>query len=444
MKKLKYGGYSYLHLGEKIDESTHLIATYYIESTLSLEKAAEAVAAESSTGTWTALSTMKQEILKDKAAKIIEIDHKKHIVKIAYPNSIWEVDNIAQLLSGIAGNIYGLKEITALRLLDVKFNKKFVTAFEGPAFGIEGVRDILGVYNRPLLGTIIKPKLGLSPSEHAKVAYEAWAGGVDIVKDDENLTSQSFNNFYRRIRLTLSLKRKAEEETGEKKIYLPNVTARPEEMLRRAQFVRQEGGSAVMIDILTAGLSAVEQLRAYDLDVVIHGHRAMHAALTRDVKWGMTMLFIAKLARLAGIDELHIGTVVGKMEGGRQEILEMHKALKQDWYGLKPVLHVASGGLHPGHVGALLSILQDKDVIINMGGGIHGHPDGTFAGAKAARQAIEIVSAGGKLEDVLKSKEPKELYKALKHWGIIDESGYKIGETQDSDGRLTYKNALVA
>ena len=440
-KKVKYGGYSYLHLGENIDKERHLIASFYVDSVLPLEKAAEAIAAESSTGTWTRLSTMKEGIMHNLSAKVVDIDKNKKIVTIAYPNQLWEVDNLAQLLSGIAGNIYGLKEIKALRLVDVEFNKRYVTMFEGPAFGIEGIRDLLQVYNRPLLGTIVKPKLGLSAAEHAKVAYEAWSGGVDIVKDDENLTSQSFNNFYRRIRLTLALKRKAEEETGERKIYLPNITARPEEMLRRAQFVREEGGRAVMIDILTAGLSQVEQLRAYDLDLVIHGHRAMHAALTRDVHWGMSMLFIAKLARLAGVDELHIGTVVGKMEGGKEEVLTMHRKLKQPWYNIKPTMHVASGGLHPGHVQALLNILNDIDVIINMGGGIHGHPDGTFAGARAARQALDVALAGKSFHDVIKTQKPKELYKALMHWGFIDESGYKVGGSRKD--KPTYKHVLV-
>ena len=439
---MKYGGYSYLHIGEKVDETTHLIATFYIESVFPLEKAAEAVAAESSVGTWTKLSTIQEQTLEEKAAKVIYIDKKNNIVKIAYPNVLWEKDNVAQLLSGISGNIFGLKEIKALKLLDVKFNKKFVSYFEGPAFGIEGVRDELKVYNRPLLGTIIKPKLGLDEKQHAKVAYEAWLGGVDIVKDDENLTSMDFNNFYRRVRLTLELKRKAEEQTGERKIYLPNVTARPEEMLRRAQFVREEGGKAVMIDILTAGLALVQELRNYDLDIILHGHRAMHAALTRDPKWGVSMLFIAKLARLSGIDELHIGTVIGKMEGGQDEVLYMHRFLKDPWYGLKPVLHVASGGLHPGHVEALLNILDDYDVIINMGGGIHGHPQGTYVGAKAARQAIDIVTKGGHLIDVLKTKQPQELYQALKLWGVIDKKGNKI-LSPENENRLTYKHSLV-
>ncbi len=438
---MKYGGYSYLHLGEKVDPESNLIATFYVESVFPLEKAAEAIAAESSIGTWTKLSTMKPEVVKKLSAKVIDIDKKNNIVTIAYPNVLWEKDNLAQLLSGISGNIFGLKEITALKLLDVKFNKRYVSYFEGPAFGIEGIRDTLDIYNRPLLGSIIKPKLGLTHVQHAKVAFQAWAGGVDVIKDDENLTSMSFNDFYRRIRLTLEMKRKAEQKTGEKKLYLPNITARPEEMFRRAQFVRQEGGKAVMVDILTVGLAAVQEIRNYDLDVIMHGHRAMHAALTRDPHNGVSMMFIAKLARLAGIDELHIGTVVGKMEGGADEVLAMHRFLREPWFGRKKVMHVASGGLHPGHVEALLHILNDYDVIINMGGGIHGHPDGTYVGAIAARQALDVVMNGRSLSDVLKTGQPIELAKALRKWGIVDKNGKTILSGEEKP--MTYKMALV-
>lgn len=437
----KYGGYSYLHLGEKVDAEKFLIAKFYIESSLPLEKAAEAVAAESSVGTWTKLTTIDEQSLAQKAARVIEIDKQNNLVTIAYPNILWERGSVAQLMSGISGNIFGLKELKALKLLDVRFNREYVRGYTGPAFGIEGIRAILNVYDRPLLGTIIKPKLGLDPLQHAKVAYQAWLGGVDIVKDDENLTSMDFNNFYRRIRLTLELKRKAELETGERKIYLPNVTAKPEEMLRRAQFVRQEGGRAVMIDILTAGLSQVSQLRDYDLGVILHGHRAMHAALTRDPKWGVSMMFIAKLARLAGIDELHIGTVVGKMEGGKDEVLSMHRFLRSPWFGLKTTMHVASGGLHPGHVEALLEILGDTDVIINMGGGIHGHPQGTYVGARAARQAIDLVLSGNHLAKVLETKQPQELYQALKTWGVVDKNGRVI--TEGVIKSSTYRHVLV-
>ena len=168
-----------------------------------------------------------------------------------------------------------------------------------------------------------------------------------------------------------------------------------------------------MIDIITAGWGATQSLRHETLGLIIHGHRAMHAALTRNAHHGISMLVIAKLARLAGIDQLHTGTVVGKMEGDEGDVLAVNKFLLSDWYGLKPVLSIASGGLHPALVSELVRILG-KDVIINFGGGIHGHPDGTLAGARAARQAVEAAMKKIPLRKYPENHE--DLRVALEKW----------------------------
>jgi ribulose-bisphosphate carboxylase large chain len=252
----------------------------------------------------------------------IEQYEAKGLVKIAYPLDLFEPSNMPQLMSSIAGNIYGMKAIQNLRLLDFTFPERGVKMYKGPAFGINGIRKIMKVKTRPLVGTIIKPKVGLPSKEHARVAYESWVGGCDIVKDDENLTDQSFNPFRKRIKLTLEALSKAERETGEVKIYMPNVTAETDEMLERIDFVKDNGGRYVMLDVITIGFSgiqtAIEHARKQKL--VVHAHRAMHAALTRNKKHGITMLALAKLYRLAGVDQLHVGTAVGKMEGPAQEV----------------------------------------------------------------------------------------------------------------------------
>jgi ribulose-bisphosphate carboxylase large chain len=290
-----------------------------------------------------------------------------------------------------------------------------VDSFKGPRFGIEGIRTLTGVKDRPFTGTIIKPKLGLKEREHASVAYEAWTGGVDIVKDDENLASMRFNKFEDRIKETLKLRDKAEEETGEKKIYMPNVTAETREMLRRAEIVNAEGGEYVMIDILTSGWSALQTLRDESLELVIHAHRAGHAALTRNKRHGISMKVIAKVARLIGVDQIHIGTFgVGKMEGSPKEDLEYRDALIED-IGKKAALPVASGGLHPGIVEKLLKI-SGIDIVIQMGGGIHGHPGGTVKGAMALRQAVEAFTSSISLADY--AKEHRELREVLDRWGV--------------------------
>lgn len=419
---------SYLSIGEKIDKSEHLIAKYYVESRLPIKKAAEKIAGESSIGTWTKqLCTLKPRIWKNLRAKIFEMKGKH--VKIAYPLDLFELGNVPQLLSSIGGNIFGMKDVENLRLLDIDFPKKYIKSFKGPRFGIPGVRKILKIKKRPLVGTIVKPKVGLNPKEHAKVAYEAWAGGLDLVKCDENLTNQKFNKFETNVKETLKTLKKAEKETGEKKIYVPNVTAETKEMIKRAKFVKEEGGNCVMIDIIATGWSALQTLRNEDLRLVIHAHRAGHAMFTRG-KHGMSMLVVAKLARLIGIDQIHIGTIIGKMAGGKKEVTNIckmieHQLIREDetghvlgenWNGLKPVFAICSGGLHPGHVTKLVNFLG-KDIIIQAGGGVHGHPKGTKAGAKAMRQAVCAVMQGTPLREYAKSHN--ELKLALNKWGIF-------------------------
>jgi len=425
---------SYLHLGSDIDKTKHIIATFRIESDLPLPEAASEIAAESSIGTWTKVGTLSEETYKKLGAKVFwlvkvvgeEVARGANagMIKIAYPLELFEMGNIPQLLSSVAGNIFSMKKINKLRLEDLEFPEEYVKSFNGPAFGISGIRKIAGVKERPLVGSIIKPKMGLSASEHAKAAYECFRGGVDLVKDDENLTNQRFNQFNQRVKETLSLADKAQRESGlfqdiekglgGKKICAFNVTAETKEMLKRAKFIKKMGGVCAMADIVTLGFGALQSLRNADLGLIIHGHRAMHSAFTRDRYHGISMIVVAKLARLAGVDQLHTGTVVGKMEGGEEDILAINKFLKSDWYGLKPVLPIASGGLHPALVPELVKIIG-KDVIINFGGGIHGHPDGTMAGAWAARQAINAAMQNVSLDKYAESH--KELKKALEKWG---------------------------
>lgn len=427
--------FSYIALDEKFDLSDYVIATFYLESSGDFERSAEAVAAESSVGTWTDVEGLSSELVNRFAAKVFEIEktgQKSGVIKIAYPIELFETDNIPQLLADVAGNVFGMREIENLRVRDVELPEEYVTANKGPAFGLNGIRETIKVYDRPLLGTIIKPKVGLPTKEHARIAYEAWVGGVDIVKDDENLTDQDFNPFYERVTRTLEARRKAEEKTGERKLYCPNISARIGEMYSRAKFVREMGGRAIMLDIVTVGFSGVQFIRDQQLGLIMHGHRAMHGAFTHSDRHGISMLVMAKLARLAGIDQLHTGTVVGKMEGTKEEVTRIDEFLRGNWYGIKPTMPIASGGLHPGHIPTLVDLLG-KDIIMNFGGGIHGHPDGVRAGAKAVRQALEAVMKG---KDLMQSaQEFKELKKALDKWGT--------GGKRQEDRRNTYVHSLV-
>ncbi len=415
--------------------SDELICEYYVEPNgISIEEACEHLAGESSVGTWTDVATMNERAAKRLKPHVFSINRAKNIVSIAYPPDLFEQNSVPQILSAIAGNIYGMKVVNNLRLLDIHFPKLFLKQYKGPAFGIDGIRKLMKVKERPFAGTIIKPKVGLDAKNHARVAYEAWTGGLDFVKDDENLTDQPFNRFESRVVETLEARDRAEEETGERKMYFANVTAETSEMIQRAEFVKAHGGEYVMVDILTTGWSALQTLRKENLGLVLHGHRAMHAALTRNPRHGISMLTIAKLARLIGVDQLHIGTAVGKMEGGKDEVIDIEHeiedaiirpkispnrpgshALEQDWHHIKPTLAVASGGLHPGHTKRLIEILG-KNIVMQYGGGCHGHPDGTMAGARAIRQSID--AAMNKVPLDKWAKMYLELERAVDKWGF--------------------------
>jgi ribulose-bisphosphate carboxylase large chain len=392
-------------------KDTDLICTFTFEPEgISQREAAGAIAAESSIGTWTELTTVKPYVM-GLAAHVFKLEGNE--AKIAYPIELFESGNMPNVLSSVAGNVFGLKALKNLRLQNIEIPKELIHSFKGPKYGIEGIRKIFKVEDRPLVGTIIKPKLGLKPEDHAKVAYEAWAGGCDIVKDDENLSSQKFNDFEKRLDATLESRERAERETGEKKVYLINITAETEVMLERAEMVIDHGGEYVMVDILTCGWSALQTLRKQNLRLVIHAHRAGHAAFTKNPLHGISMRTIATVARVIGVDQLHVGTVAGKMSETRSEVLENIDACKQEMDDVKRVMPVASGGLHPRLVPALLETFG-KDVVIQAGGGIHGHPEGTKAGALAIRHAVQAALKKISLETY--SEDHPELKSALATW----------------------------
>ena len=337
-------------------KETDLICTFTLEPDgISLKEAAGGVAAESSVGTWTELTTI-QPYVEKLAAHVFSLQG--NTIKIAYPIELFEGGNMPNILSSVAGNVFGLKALKNLRLLDIELPKALLDTFKGPYYGIKGIRELVKVPNRPLVGTIIKPKLGLKTVDHAKVAYNAWSGGCDVVKDDENLSSQGFNPFEERLVKTLESRDKAQKETGERKVYMINITAETDIMMERAQAVVDQGGEYVMVDILTCGWSALQTLRNQSFELVIHAHRAGHAAFTKNPLHGIAMKPIATVARVIGVDQLHVGTVVGKMSETYDEVVENIHTCKDPMGSLKPVLPVASGGLHPRLVPALLKNLR--------------------------------------------------------------------------------------
>ncbi len=416
--------YAYLDLGGAPEEDD-LLCRFEITTApgITMERACNALAAESSIGTWTEVGTLSPDLRERLRARVLSIED--NVAVIAYGAVLFEDGNMSQVYSSVAGNIFGMRDVSRLRLTAIRFPAALTRSFPGPVHGIEGIRSALGVRNRPLVGTIVKPKIGLAPKEQAGVVYEAMVNGCDVVKDDENLTSQSFCPFEERLSACLDAARRAEDRTGEAKGYIPNVTARTEVMLRRAGQVAHAGGRFAMVDLVTAGWAGVQSLIGAGLGLILHGHRAMHAAFTRMPDHGIAMAVLARSARLAGLDQLHVGSAVGKMAGGRSEVERSARALTaspaedgagtggQDWSGVKPAMPIASGGLQPGHVPELLEIFG-HNCILQFGGGIHGHPGGTAAGARAVRQALDASLQALPLPAAAKSSP--ELDMALRTW----------------------------
>jgi ribulose-bisphosphate carboxylase large chain len=395
-----------------------VIATYRFrpEKGTSPEEAARWIAEEETTGTWTGIGTTTDYVrrLDGEVMEILPGDG-FYATKIRYPAEIFEPGNIAQYLSVVAGNLFGLRKLASVRLLDMDFPGSLVP-FGGPKFGIRGIRAFVGTTNRPHVGTIIKPKVGLTPADTAEVAYQAAMGGVDLIKDDETLTDQPFCPMRERLPRVMEALEKVKEETGRQVLYAVNISTRADRIVEKAGEAIALGANMVMVDVIITGFGALQALgEAPAVTVPIHVHRAMHAAMTRNREHGIAFRPFARIVRWLGGDQLHTGTVSGKMSHDAAEVLGDNAALTGPCFGKKRSFPVSSGGLHPGKVFAELQALG-TDVVLQAGGGIHGHPDGTAAGAMAMRQAVDAFMEGIPLAEY--AKQHYELERALKLWGI--------------------------
>jgi ribulose-bisphosphate carboxylase large chain len=375
-------------------------------------EAAAAVAGESSTATWTVVWTDRLTDHRHYQAKAYRVDpvpgaEGQYLARIAYDLDLFEEGSIANMSSSIIGNVFGFKALKALRLEDLRIPTHYVKTFQGPAHGIVMEREYLDKFGRPLLGATVKPKLGLSAKNYGRVVYEALRGGLDFTKDDENINSQPFMRWRDRFLYALEAVNRAVAASGEIKGHYCNVTAASmEEMYERAELARELGSIIVMID-LTVGFTAMQSMAkwARKNGVILHLHRAGHGTYTRQKTHGVSFRVLAKWCRLIGVDHIHAGTVVGKLEGDPRSTKGYYDTLRenvipenpehgiyfeQEWASMPGVMPVASGGIHAGQMHQLLHYLGE-DVVLQFGGGTIGHPMGIAAGATANRVAVEAM-----------------------------------------------------
>ena len=419
-------------------KETDVIALFRItpQEGVDPEEAAAAVAGESSTATWTVVWTDRltaADVYRAKAYRVDPVPNQpdQFFAYIAYELDLFEPGSIANLTASIIGNVFGFKAVKALRLEDMRIPVAYVKTFDGPPTGIVVERERLDKFGRPLLGATVKPKLGLSGRNYGRVVYEALKGGLDFTKDDENINSQAFMHWRDRFLYTMEAVNRAQAATGEVKGHYLNVTAATmEDMYERAEFAKELGSVIVMID-LVIGYTAIQSMSkwARKNDMILHLHRAGHGTYTRQKSHGVSFRVISKWMRLAGVDHIHAGTVVGKLEGDPNTVQGIYNVLReprneidlargiffdQDWASLRKIMPVASGGIHAGQMHQLLTYLGE-DVVLQFGGGTIGHPMGIQAGAEANRVALEaMVLARNEGKDIW-HQGPQILEQAAKH-----------------------------
>jgi 2,3-diketo-5-methylthiopentyl-1-phosphate enolase len=420
-------------LPEAVADGQHVVATYFVQTPAETDiiKRCLGFATEQTTGTWVDVPGETRELRREHAAKLVGLTEvpdyetglpggeysRSFVVRLAFP---WVNfgDSFPMLLSTIPGNIsFGFP----VKLVDIEFPDLFLAKFQGPKFGIEGIRQLLGVHDRPLLNNMIKPCTGFPPEVGADLVYQAAAGGVDIIKDDELLGgSPEFSPLEKRVETYMRAIDKADAEKGEKTLYTVNITDRVERLRDNALQAINAGANALMVNYIATGLSALRMLAGDpEINVPILGHATAGGSMIVSPYSGISAhLIMAKLPRMAGADIINDLVPYGKLPILKNKYLRIAHICRGKLGKLKRTFPNAVAGVYPGNVPEVMADLG-KDCILGAGGGIHAHPMGPKAGAIAMRQAIDAALQGVSLEKA--SKNQPELRAAIETWGIWKE-----------------------
>ncbi len=413
-------------------------ARYLVESSVPAEKAAQVIAGEQSSGTFLSLPGETDALKERSRARVVRIDalppvlgpslasafveRRPHdgvfhraLVEIAFP--VANVgNNLSSLLATVAGNLFELGEVTGLRLLDLDLPPAYAAGFAGPAFGIEGTRRLAGVFERPLIGTIIKPSIGLTPAQTGELVDSLCAAGIDFIKDDELIADPPYAPFEQRLAAVMPVLQRHADRLGRMPMYAINISGSIDEMLRRHDAVLRAGGTCVMVSVNWVGFAGVEHLRRH-AQVPIHGHRNGWGAFTRHPALGFSFEAYQKLWRLAGVDHLHVNGIRSKFWEPDDSVIDSARACLAPFAGVPALMPVFSSGQWAGQAPDLYARLRSTDLMHLAGGGIIGHPDGVKAGVASMREGWEAAVAGTSLDAY--AQDHPALRRALAHFGTL-------------------------
>jgi len=414
-----------------------VIATYLIETPHPLEHAAAVVAGEQSSGTFVSVPGETNELKERFGARVLKIEplevrsvpslpgskapasaggkpqYRRARVAISFPLHNFG-PSLTSLFSTVAGNLYELQEVSGLRLEDLDLPQPFAQRYPGPGFGIEGTRKLAGVRGRPLIGTIIKPSIGLATDALAKLVYDLADAGLDFIKDDELQADPSYAPFSERVAAVMPQIEKVADRTGKKAMYAFNITGDLDHMLRSHDLVKQSGGTCVMVNINAVGFAALAHLRRH-CELPIHGHRAWFGAISRHPLLGIGFTAYQKLCRLAGVDHLHVGGFNSKFYETNEEVAQSIKDCVTPLFGDYRVMPAISSAQWAGTAPEIYAATRTVDVVHLAGGGIIAHPGGTAAGVRSMQQGWEAALKGVPLNKY--AEDHQELRDAIKKFG---------------------------
>lgn len=395
----------------------YVIATYQAKvKTSNIEKLAMAIADEQTTGTWIKVSADSAEKTRRFGSKLVALyevpdigcDYQSdeppmYIIQIAYP-----MENFSNSMSSLMTILFGnISASGMIRLIDVAFPKKFIAQFKGPKFGVEGLRKVLEVPDRPLLNAMIKPNIGWTPDEGADLFYHACKGGVDVIKDDELMLADGpYCPLKERVTKFMEKEKQVYEETGEHSLYAVNISDSTEKVRENAYRVLEYGGNCLMVNVYTTGFDTLKMLAEDpNINVPILAHVNFAGTMAASTYTGISApLLVGKITRLAGGDFQINGHPYGKFPVSYKQFYRCFKFFTQPWWNIKPMMYACSGGTTQMAVEKIVKNVG-TDVMLAAGGGVHGHPDGSEAGAKSMRQAIDAAMKGISVVDYAKDHE---------------------------------------